>query len=285
MSHNLSFSLEIFPPRTAKALIALRKLIVSTMPFSPEFISVTYGAGGSAAQASFDAIKSCTDLSDTQIIAHMTMVGQEARDVEDAQRRAHALGADGFVLLRGDAKDGAVETAYDSMPEFIKATRAHFECCPRYVAAYPIAHPRAASAHADLNHLKAKLDAGATGAISQFCFEPEEFLRFRDRAAAAGITAPIRAGILPFKGLGPTEKISRLAGLDLPEWLIAGLSRAEDLDEQRLFALATASDMIDVLAREGVEDFHIYTLNDAELTASLLGLHAKARLHLREAAA
>ncbi|MFO1400970.1 MAG: methylenetetrahydrofolate reductase [Steroidobacteraceae bacterium] len=208
------------------------------------------------------------------VAPHLTCVGASRAAVLDIARDYWRAGVRHLVALRGDPPQG--ETPYRPRPDgfayavdLVRGLRAEadFDLC---VAAYPETHPEAPGADFDLGNLKAKVDAGATRAITQFCFDTEAFLRFRDRCAAAGIGARLVPGILPITRFPQLQRFADRCGARIPEWLrqqFDGLE--EDPETRRLIAAAIAIHQVEVLRRHGVEDFHFYTLNRAELTYAI----------------
>ena len=271
------FSFEYFPPGSPAAEERFWRALQELAGFAPEFVSVTYGAGGTTQERTFRAVKRILDETDLTPAAHLTCVGASRAEIEALAERYWAAGVRRIVALRGDPpKDSAGFTphadGYAYAADLVAGLRrvADFDIS---VAAYPEVHPQARSAEADLDNLKRKLDAGATRAITQFFFDPDDFLRFVDRARGAGISAPIIPGILPIVNFQRTLEISRSCKAAIPSWLpplFEGLDgRAAVRDP---VAVSIAADLCRYLAARGVEDFHIYTLNRADLTAAVCRL-------------
>jgi len=241
----LRVSFEFFPPKTAAMEEQLWHAVKRLEPLAPQFVSVTYGAGGTTREE----------------------IDRVVREYWDA-------GVRHIVALRGDPPAGSTSYAphpggYAYAADLVAGIRrvADFEVS---VGAYPETHPEAASPDSDLDNLRRKLDAGATRAISQYFFDVWTFLRFRDRCAKAGIKAPIIPGILPVTNFQQVVKFSRMCGASVPGWLAAlfdGLD--EDADTRRLVAATVAAEQVRRLQEHGVEDFHFYTLNRADLTYAL----------------
>ena len=281
---DLAVSFEFFPPKTPRAEESLWNAFHRLAPLSPRFVSVTYGAGGTTRERTHDIVTRLRQASDVPPAAHLTCVGATRNEIDAVARRYWDAGLRHIVALRGDSPEG--EGGYIPTPggypfavDLVAAlTRiADFEIS---VAAYPETHPEAASAQADLDNLKRKLDAGARRAITQFFFEPSVYLRFRDRVAAAGITAPIVPGILPVSNFTTVKRFAGMCGASIPDWLAHRFDGLDDDPEtRRLIAASVAIEQCDALRRQGVNEFHFYTLNRAELTFAIchvLGLRADA---------
>lgn len=274
---DIAVSFEFFPARNTKAAADLRATVARLAPIDPSFMSVTYGAGGTTRDCSLATVASLVREFPVPVAAHLTCAGASRDEVDAEARRFHAAGVSHIVALRGDGKEPGAPfvphpDGYRNAAELVAGlTRiAPFEIS---VAAYPEVHPDAASAEADLDNLKRKLDAGATRALTQFFFTADAFLRFRDRAAAAGITAPIVPGILPVTNFAQTCKFARACGTEVPTWmadLFAGFDRLPET--RQLIAATLAAELCSQLYAGGVREFHFYTLNRADMTAALCQL-------------
>jgi methylenetetrahydrofolate reductase (NADPH) len=270
----LRVSFEFFPPKTAAMEEQLWHAVKRLEPLAPQFVSVTYGAGGTTRERTHATVKRIVDETSLRPAAHLTCVGATREEIDRVVREYWDAGVRHIVALRGDPPAGS--TSYVPHPggyayaaDLVAGIRrvADFEVS---VGAYPETHPEAASPDSDLDNLRRKLDAGATRAISQYFFDVWTFLRFRDRCAKAGIKAPIIPGILPVTNFQQVVKFSRLCGASVPGWLAAlfdGLD--EDADTRRLVAATVAAEQVRRLQEHGVEDFHFYTLNRADLTYAL----------------
>jgi methylenetetrahydrofolate reductase (NADPH) len=270
----LRVSFEFFPPKTAAMEEQLWHAVKRLEPLAPQFVSVTYGAGGTTRERTHATVKRIVDETSLRPAAHLTCVGATREEIDHVVRAYWQAGVRHIVALRGDPPAGS--TSYVPHPggyayaaDLVAGIRrvADFEVS---VGAYPETHPEAASPDSDLDNLRRKLDAGATRAISQYFFDVWTFLRFRDRCAKAGITAPIIPGILPVTNFQQVVKFSRMCGASVPGWLAAlfdGLD--EDADTRRLVAATVAAEQVRRLQEHGVEDFHFYTLNRADLTYAL----------------
>jgi len=284
-SRPVNVSFEFFPPKTEKMQETLWECIKRLEPLAPSFVSVTYGAGGTTRERTHDTVVRIARETSLKPAAHLTCVGHSQGEVDDIARRYWDEGIRHIVALRGDAPEGSgkyVPTpgGYDYAVDLVKGLKriADFEIS---VAAYPEMHPDAPSAQFDLDNLKAKVDAGATRAISQYFFDVDVFRRFRDKAAAAGISVPILPGILPVTNFAQVQKFSAACGASVPDWmakLFEGLD--DDPDTRRLVAATVAAEQCRALAADGVTDFHFYTLNRADLAyaiSHILGVRPQAK--------
>jgi methylenetetrahydrofolate reductase (NADPH) len=267
-------SFEFFPPADAAMETTLWNSVERLAPLAPCFVSVTYGADGSTRERTHNVVTRIQDETALTGAPHLTCIGASRGEILDVARGYWDQGIRHLVALRGDAPRG--HRGYAPHPDgFAYASDlvaglkgvAPFEVS---VAAYPEVHPEARSADADLANLKRKIDAGATRAITQFFYDTEVFVRFRDRCAAAGIQAPIVPGILPITRFPQVLRFAQACGAGIPEWLherFSGLD--EDPDTRRLIAASVAIEQVQALVRHGVQEFHFYTLNRAELTYAI----------------
>ena len=274
LAHPVQVSFEFFPPGDEKMEQTLWQSIQRLAPLRPRFVSVTYGADGSTRERTHNVVSRVVKETLLTPAAHLTCVGMDRAHVLEIARSYWHTGVRHIVALRGDAPQGS--SGYTPYPggfayavDLVRGLRsvADFEIS---VAAYAEGHPEAPSAAFDLDNLKAKLDAGADRAISQFFFEPGVFLRFRDRCAAAGIKASLVPGILPITRFPQMLRFAERCGASVPDWLrrrFNGLE--EDADTRRMIAAAFAIEQVEALSREGVDEFHFYTLNRADLTYAI----------------
>lgn len=280
----LEVSFEFFPPKTAEMEAGLWSAIERLAPLGPNFVSVTYGAGGSTRERTHNTVARIVRETDLKPAAHLTCVSATREDVNGVIRDYWSAGVRHIVALRGDPAGGvgsaftAHEGGYAGSAELVRGIRdiGDFEVS---VSAYPEKHPESASFEADLDGLKAKIDAGATRAITQFFFDNDPFLRFMDRIRAAGIDIPIVPGIVPVDNFKQTAGFARRTGATVPQWLA---DRFEGLDNdpatRKLVAATVASEQVFGLLDHGVREFHFYTMNKSELVFAichLLGLRAK----------
>lgn len=267
-------SFEFFPPNTPKMEETLWSSITRLAHLDPRFVSVTYGADGSTRSRTHGAVKRI--LSETALTPapHLTCVGAARGEIDDIAAEYWDMGVRHLVALRGDPpKDCSGYTphrdGYAYATDLVTGLRrvGNFEIS---VAAYPETHPEAANADADLDNLKRKLDAGATRAITQFFFDAELFLRFRERCAKAGIESSVVPGILPITRFPQLKRFADQCGATVPDWVQDRFSGLDDDPETRqLIAASVAIELANKLRAEGVDEFHFYTLNRAELTVAI----------------
>jgi len=274
LSHPIEVSFEFFPPADADMEGTLWKSVERLAPLAPRFVSVTYGADGSTRERTHNVVTRIQRETPLVGAPHLTCIGASRGEILDIARKYWDQGIRHLVALRGDPPRG--QSQYVPRPDgFAYASDlvaglkdiADFDIS---VAAYPEVHPEATSADFDLDNLKRKIDAGASRAITQFFYDTAVFLRFRDRAAAAGLTAPIVPGILPITRFPQVLKFAAMCGASVPEWLKDRFNGLDDDPEtRRLIAASVAIEQVQELARQGVRDFHFYTLNRAELTYAI----------------
>lgn len=277
-------SFEFFPPADAAMETTLWRSLERLAPLAPHFVSVTYGADGSTRERTHNLVTRIQQHTTLTGAPHLTCIGAARAEILDIARGYWDEGIRHLVALRGDPPHGAGgyrphPAGFACAAELVAGLRAlaPFEIS---VAAYPEVHPEARSAAADLENLRRKIDAGATRAITQFFFDTEVFLRFRDRCAAAGIGAPIVPGILPVTRFPQVLRFAQLCGASIPEWLHERFAGLEDDHDTRLaVAASVATEQVQALQRHGVREFHFYTLNRAALTYAIchaLGLRPQA---------
>lgn len=277
MSPNISF--EYFPPQESQALDELADTHAALTTLDPAFATVTYGAGGSTQSRTLRAVRHLVQADETPIAAHLTCVGATREDTAATIDQYLDAGVRHIVALRGDppagSSDGSVLGGYRTAAELVAGIRDHnsvtasdqFEIS---VAAYPEVHPRAASASADLDSLKQKLDAGATRAITQFFFDAEMFLRFRDHAHIAGINQPLVPGIMPITNFNQIARFSGRIGATIPDWLEERFADQRDGSAAgQMIAASCAIDLARSLIDEGCDQLHFYTMNQPELTLAV----------------
>jgi methylenetetrahydrofolate reductase (NADPH) len=284
MNAPLRVSFEFFPPADPQMEDTLWASIERLSPLSPAFVSVTYGADGSTRERTHRVVTRIQRETALTGAPHLTCIGANRGQLLDIARAYWDEGIRHLVVLRGDLpQDRGYRAPADGFrfaSELVAALArlAPFEIS---VAAYPEVHPEAASAAADLENLKRKIDAGATRAITQFFYDTAAYLRFRDRCAAAGITAAIVPGILPITRFPQVTRFAQRCGASVPGWLrerFEGLD--DDAETRRMIAASVAIEQVQELKAHGVSEFHFYTLNRAELTYAIchaLGLRTQAR--------
>ena len=270
-------SFEFFPPKTDEAEDRLWQSIRRLAPLNPAFVSVTYGAGGSTRERTHRTVQRIIAETSLRPAAHLTCVEASRDEVDEVIAGYKAIGVDHIVALRGDPPDGAGiggvyrprEDGYANATELTAAiSRAGgFDVT---VGVYPERHPESPSLDHDIEVLKAKVDAGATRAVSQFFFDLAAFLRFRDRVRAAGIEIPLIPGIMPVTNFAGLKRMCGACGASVPDWLSAHFEGLDDdPDTRRLLAASIAAETCARLQEEGFQDFHFYTLNRAGLVYAI----------------
>lgn len=282
-NHRPQVSFEFFPPGSPAMEATLWNSIQRLAPLNPRFISVTYGADGSTRDRTHKIVSRIIRETGVRAAPHLTCVGATQQEIQSIARKYWDEGIRDIVALRGDPPQGVERYephpgGYHYAVDLVAGLRdvADFEIS---VAAYPEVHPEAPGADFDLDNLKRKLEAGATRAITQFFFDTENFLRFRDKCAGAGITASIVPGILPINKFPQLLRFANMCGANVPEWLHERFEGLDDDDEtRRMIAANIAIDQVNQMQAEGIDEFHFYTLNRAELTYAIchaLGIRAK----------
>jgi methylenetetrahydrofolate reductase (NADPH) len=282
---NISF--EFFPPKTEEMERNLWDVIERLAPLTPNFVSVTYGAGGSTRERTHATIARILAETDLIPAAHLTCVNAPRADIDDVVARYHEVGVRHIVALRGDPTTGigtpyvAHPDGYQTSAELVASIRKRYPDIEVTVSAYPEKHPESADFDADLDMLQAKVDAGATRAITQVFFDNNLYFRYLDRVRARGIDIPILPGIMPMHNFKQARNFVTRAGTTVPSWLeekFDGLDN--DAETRKLVAAAVVAGQVQKLAKHGVEDFHFYTMNRADLVfaiSHLLGIRPSAR--------
>ncbi|RUO22912.1 5,10-methylenetetrahydrofolate reductase [Aliidiomarina minuta] len=268
LNNDTQVSFEFFPPGTPEAEQTLWKALNRLAPLKPRFVSVTYGHGEESRQRTHNMIKQIHDRTGLIATPHLTCIDTPAEELRDIARDYWKNGIRHIVALRGDAQPGRLNTGQSALDLIHLLKQEHdFDIS---VAAYPNVHPEARSPQADLMELKRKVDAGASRAITQFFFDVESYLRFRDRCVSVGIEAEIVPGILPIGNFGTLQRFAKLTNVRVPYWLQRRFNGLEDDPTTRsLVGASVAIDQVRVLSREGVGEFHFYTLNRAEQTYAI----------------
>ena len=278
-------SFEFFPPQNLEGSFRLWDTVQTLAPLAPRFVSVTYGAGGTTRDLTREAVATLHKFSGLNVAAHLTCVNASRAETLAIAEDFAAAGVSEIVALRGDPPKGSAgftphPEGFASSVELVRALAGTGKFKIR-VGAYPDVHPEAASARANIDWLKAKLDAGASEALTQFFFEAETFFRFRDACAKAGINKPIVPGILPIENWKGARRFAERCGTQIPTWVIEAFEKAERDGRQDLLATALATELCTDLIEGGVDKLHFYTLNRPELTRDVchaIGVMPQVRL-------
>lgn len=275
----IDVSFEFFPPNSEEMETTLWNSIERLTPLNPKFVSVTYGAGSGTRDRTHDVIKRIQQDTNLSTAAHLTCIDASKEELIQVAKDYWEHDVRHIVALRGDLPDNSAQPhMYASDLVSLLKSVADFDIS---VAAYPEVHPDARNAQADLINLKRKIDAGANRAITQFFFDVDSYLRFRDRCAAAGIEADIIPGILPVTNFNTLKRFAGLTNVHVPNWIhdsFQGLDN--DPTTRNMVGASIAMDMVKVLSKEGVTDFHFYTLNRSELSYAIchmLGVRPQAQ--------
>jgi methylenetetrahydrofolate reductase (NADPH) len=277
-----AISFEFFPPKTEEMERSLWDTIKRLAPLTPNFVSVTYGAGGSTRERTHSTIARILKETALTPAAHLTCVGASRGEIDDVVARYHDIGVRHIVALRGDPATG-IGTRYAAHPEgyrssadLVAGIRKRYPDIEVSVSAYPEKHPESADFDADIDTLKAKVDAGASRAITQVFFDNDLYFRYVDRVRARGIDIPVVPGIMPMHNFKQARGFVTRAGTTVPSWLankFEGLD--DDPDTRKLVAATVAAGQVQKLAKHGVDTFHFYTMNRADLVfaiSHLLGI-------------
>ncbi len=267
-------SFEFFPPKSLQASFRLWDTVRTLAPLEPEFVSVTYGAGGTTRKLTHEAVTTIRKNYGLDVSAHLTCVDASRSETLEIAETYAREGIRDIVALRGDppTKSGAFKPhpdGFTSSVELIEALARTGKFNIR-VGAYPDRHPEAADDQADIDWLKRKIDAGAHSAITQFFFEADTFFRFRDRCVKAGIDATIIPGILPIENFDSVRAFAGRCGTTVPGWLSEAFAAAKRDDRHDLLATAVCTELCTDLLDGGVEDLHFYTLNKPQLTREVI---------------
>lgn len=268
LNGDINVSFEFFPPSSPEMEKLLWNSIHRLAPLNPKFVSVTYGANSGVRDKTHDVISRIQQETNLVAAPHLTLIDATDKELHELAKHYWKSGIKNIVALRGDLPEGTEKPSRFAcdLVKILKSV-ADFDIS---VAAYPEGHPEAPNAQADLINLKRKIDAGANRAITQFFFNVEAYLRFRDRCVAAGIDVEIVPGILPVTNFVQLKRFAKMTHVSLPTWLHQQFEGLEnDQLTRQLVGANVAIDMVKVLSREGVKDFHFYTLNRAELTYAI----------------
>lgn len=268
LNGQINVSFEFFPPRTSEMEETLWQSIDRLSSLKPKFLSVTYGANSGERDRTHGVIKGIKDRTGLEAAPHLTCIDASREQLSEIARDYWSNGIRHIVALRGDLPpdSGKPEMYAADLVALLKEV-GDFDIS---VAAYPEVHPEAKSAQADLINLKRKIDAGASRAITQFFFDVESYLRFRDRCVATGIDVEIVPGILPVSNFKQLQRFAAMTNVRVPSWMTSMFAGLDDDPETRKMVGANiAMDMVKILSREGVKDFHFYTLNRAEMSYAI----------------
>ncbi len=281
---DLSISFEFFPPKTPQTQEKLWAAVEKLAPLGPDFVSVTYGAGGSTRERTHETVSRIVQETDLKVAAHLTCVAATRAEVDDVLRSYWAAGVKHIVALRGDPPGGVGQAyvphpgGYANAAELAAGARAiaPFEVS---VGCYPEKHPDSPSLAADIDMLKRKIDAGATRGVTQFFYDNSVFFRYLDRARAAGVTIPIVPGLMPITNFAGLRRMADMCGATIPGRLVKLFQNLdEDPATRQLIAATVAAEQCFDLAEQGVKHFHFYTLNRDDLVYALchmLGVRPK----------
>ncbi len=264
----INVSFEFFPPKTSEMEETLWNSIDRLSNLKPKFVSVTYGANSGERDRTHSIIKTIKERTGLEAAPHLTCIDASREQLREIAEDYWQSGIRHIVALRGDLPPGGGKPdMYAADLVSLLKSVGDFDIS---VAAYPEVHPEAKSAQADLINLKKKIDAGANRAITQFFFDVESYLRFRDRCVATGIDVEIVPGILPVSNFKQLQRFATMTNVRVPNWMTAMFDGLDnDADTRKMVGAAIAMDMVKILSREGVKDFHFYTLNRAELSYAI----------------
>ncbi len=269
----IPISFEFFPPKTEEQIEQLDKAIPVLKKFSPEYVSVTFGAGGSTLSQTPETVRRLRQHHGLEVAPHVSCVGGSREELHNLLQLYRALGCRRLVALRGDMPSGMAafgEFRYAS--ELVKFIRDEFaDLFHLEVGCYPESHPQSEDAFIDLKHFKRKMDAGADAAITQYFFNADAYFRFVDDARRMGITQPITPGIMPITNFSQLKRFSDACGAEIPRWITKRmLAFGDDAESVREFGADVVAEMCKRLIQGGASSLHIYTLNRAKATTNIL---------------
>ena len=275
LSDGLVVSFELFPPKTTKGETALYKHVAELMKFHPDFVTCTYGAGGSTRDKTLEIVGKIKNDFDVPVASHLTLVGSTVDDLRQYLTTAQQQGVDYIVALRGDPPKGQenfsqTEGGLRYANELVELIEAEFPDFGVLVAGYPEKHCEAPTMELDLENLKRKVDAGADAIVTQVFYHNDDFFRFRDRCQALGIEAPVVPGILPVTSLSQIERIASLCGANVPESFLKRLGEKEDKEWQFEVGVEFAIEQTRALIDADVAGIHYYVLNQSPATIKIL---------------
>ena len=268
-------SFELFPPKTDKGEASLYEQVTKLMEFEPDFITCTYGAGGSTQSKTLDVIREVKQRFGVPVASHLTVVGSTTDQLRSYLKAAQQQGVEFIVALRGDPPAGQTEFQQTAgglkyANELVELIRAEFQNFGVIVAGYPETHREAPSMAVDLENLKRKVDAGADVVVTQLFYDNDDFFRFRDACQQAGIAVPIVPGLLPVTSLQQIQRIATLCGAKLPAAFVQRLSQSESADWQFQVGVEQAIEQTQALLAGGISGLHFYVLNRADATAKII---------------
>lgn len=263
----MNTSFEFFPPKTPQGFLNLMETAKALAQYSPDFFSVTYGAGGSTREGTVETIKQLQQAVPIPVAPHLSCIGSTRVEIIDVLRMYQSLGSKRIVVLRGDLPSGMgnvgeLKYACELVKLVRDVTGDHFHI---EVAAYPECHPQATDAVKNLAHFKSKVDAGADSAITQYFYNPDAYFYFLDSCAKQNISIPIIPGIMPITDIEKLERFSTACGAEIPRWLHKGLMAYEhDEASLKAFGIEVVHKLCERLLQGGAPGLHFYTLNKAE---------------------
>lgn len=269
-------SYELFPPKNEAGAVELRKNLGNLLEHDPSYVTCTYGAGGSTRESTLETLGQVQEISDVPVASHLTCVGASVEELRAYLDEAAARGVSYIVAIRGDAPQGeskfeAVQGGLSYASQLVSLIHDEYPHFGVVVGGYPETHPEAESADSDMQFLKQKVDCGADVVTTQLFYTNDDFYRFRDRCASAGIDVPIVPGLLPITSYQQIKRITLLCGAVLPVGLSDKLeSCAEDVEEQLKVGIEHATAQSEDLVRQGVAGIHFYVLNRCRATCAIL---------------
>ncbi len=274
-SNSLVISFELFPPKTQSGQRNLMQNVQQLMEYSPDFITCTYGAGGSTRDKTLDIVHRVKRTFHVPVATHLTVVESSIDDLRGYLQRASDMGVDHVVALRGDPPQGSdrfVQTdgGLRYANELVELIRREFHGFGIAVAGYPEKHREASNMEIDLENLKRKVDAGADVVLTQLFYDNDDFFRFRDRCDQVGIKVPIVPGLLPVTNLHQIQRITSLCGAKLPQTFVEELAKSDDENWQFQVGVAQAVEQTRSLLERGVDGLHFYVLNRSNATRAIL---------------
>jgi methylenetetrahydrofolate reductase (NADPH) len=266
-------SFEFYPPKTDEQRTQLDRTARKLKAHAPEFVSVTFGAGGSTLSYTPETVRELRQTHGFDSVPHLSCMGGTREEIRELLRLYRALGCTQLVALRGDLPSGMARTGdlrfASDLVSFIRSEHDGFFRI--HVGCYPEMHPQAEDALTDLAHFKAKMDAGADTAITQYFFNADAYFRFVDEVRAAGVAAPIIPGIMPISNFSQLKRFSEACGAEIPRWINKRMAAfGDDADAVREFAADLVARMCERLIAGGAPELHFYTLNLAKPTEAVL---------------